>query len=337
MSNKRDYYEVLGVKRDASADEIKKAYRKLASKHHPDKGGDTTAFQEIQGAYDVLSDEQKRQQYDQFGHSFNQQGGGHYHDPFAHMREHFRQHFEQQREVGPDLQSLVDVTLEEVAEGTTKTVTYRRPEKCATCDGTGAKPGTDIKICQHCGGVGHVMMRQGPMQMMMTCPHCRGAGKVIEEHCPDCHGQGMFAQTKTLEVKIPAGVEHGQNIRLNNQGGYGPDGYGNLFVRVHVKPHSVFTREGNTLWMDLTIPFEQAILGGGSIIKPLTGNELSIKIPAGTQPETVMRVANRGITTIQRKYPGDLLVRVKVTIPTTLTEAQEAAIKQYVDLKQKGE
>lgn len=336
MSNKRDYYEVLGVKRDASADEIKKAYRKLASKHHPDKGGDTNTFQEIQGAYDVLSDEEKRRQYDQFGHS--QPGGQQYHDPFAHMREHFRQHFEQQsRDIGPDIQTRVDVTLEEVALGCTKSVTVRRPAQCKTCDGTGAKPGTDVKNCTHCDGTGHMFIRQGPMQMMTACPMCRGAGKIVEEHCGDCHGQGVVPETKTLEVKIPVGIEHGQSIRIGGQGGYGADGNGSLFIVVNVAQHPVFTREGNTLRMDLVVPFEQAVLGGESIIKPLTGNELSIKIPAGTQPETVLRVANRGVTTIHRKYPGDLLVRVKVAIPTSLTEAQEAVIKQYVDLKQKGE
>lgn len=330
--SKRDHYEVLGVGKSASKDDIKKAYRKLASKHHPDKNpGDDKAkerFQEIQSAYDTLSDDQKKAHYDQFGHEGPQQHGR---DPFSHFHQHFHQNFNQP-EVGDTLLARTEITLQEAALGTKKEVCYARADKCNTCDGTGAKPGTDIDTCGTCNGSGIVSVRQGPMVMQMTCPHCQGQGKTIKDPCSDCHGQGVTRINETVEITIPAGIDHGQQLRVANKGSYGPGGYGHLVVQVIVKPHQTIERDGNTLRMTISIPFTTAILGGAEIVTPLIGDDISVRIPPGTQPGQVLRVAGKGIKTLQHKLEGDLMVTIRVTIPKDLTHDQKDLIQKYADL-----
>jgi len=328
----KDYYELLGVPRNASQDDIKKAYRKLASTKHPDKGGSTEEFQELQRAYEVLSDEGKRQQYNQFGAEFDQRGGGGGggFNPFdAAFRHHFHQH---QEPTGENMHSFVEVTLEEVATGVKKTVTYYRADICDTCDGSGAKPGTKIHKCPHCGGVGHVQIRQGPFTMMAPCPACHGAGEKIDEPCTDCRGHGMIRKQNSVEIDIPSGIEAGQQIRVNGAGGYGPGGYGALFVEIRIKAHDRFTREGNNLRLDVEIPFHTAILGGTGKVKPLHGDDITVKIPAGTQPETVLRVAGKGIKTLHNKNNGDILIRVKVKIPANIDGEFRTLIEKYAAL-----
>lgn len=325
MSSKRDCYEVLGIERTASASEIKKAYRKLASKHHPDKGGDKEAFQEIQSAYDTLSDDQKKAHYDQFGHNGPQQ---HSHDPFSHFHQHFNQHFNQP-EVGDNLLSRVEITLQDAATGTKTQVNYARADKCGSCDGTGAKAGTTVDVCGTCNGNGMVVIRQGSMTVQMPCPHCHGQGKTIKEPCPDCHGRGVVRTTETVEVTVPPGVEHGQQLRVHNKGSYGPGGYGSLIVQVLVKPHPTIERDGNTLRTTIEIPFTTAILGGEHIVSPLIGDDISVRIPAGTQPGQSLRVAGKGIKTLHHKLEGDLMILVKVKIPKDLTPKQKELIQRF--------
>lgn len=332
MSDKKDYYNLLGVQRDATADQIKKAYRKLASKHHPDKGGDTAAFQEIQTAYDVLSDESKRQQYDQYGHGFDQRGRQQQHDPFGHFRQHFDQHFNNRDEnpVGDSIRTVYNITLEEAYTGVTKTVHYNTADKCGTCEGTGAKPGTKVNKCAHCNGQGHVQIKNGPFVMMSSCPMCNGTGEKIEERCPTCHGHKLLPVQKTVELPIPAGIEHGQQIRAAGKGVYGPGGYGDLFIDIRIVPHGVFSRDDNMLRTTVEVNFYDAILGGEVIIKQLSGDEISVKIPSGTQPDTTLRAAGKGIKTLRRDA-GDMLVKVKVKLPTSLTEEQREIISKYVE------
>lgn len=333
----KDYYEVLGIKRDASQDEIKKAYRKLASRTHPDKGGDTAAFQEIQKAYDVLSDDQKKAHYDQYGDQPQGGFGSGYadpgyrgHDPFSRFHHHFSHHFQERHEqTGQTMATHVDITLEDVASGVKKTIDYTIPDQCDTCHGTGAKVGTTPEVCQHCGGHGQVMMRQGPMTMVTTCPHCQGAGEIIKEKCPSCFGHKMKALKKSVEVTIPAGIEQGQQLRIAAGGGWGPDGYGDLMIVVRIKHHTRFTREGNTLYTDVSIPVTTAILGGEITITTLQGTDISLRIPAGTQPNTTLRAAGKGIKTLQRKIEGDMLVKVIVDVPKDLSSEQKELIKQF--------
>jgi molecular chaperone DnaJ len=327
----QDYYEILGVKRNASADEIKKAYRKLASKNHPDKGGDTAAFQAIQRAYDVLSDDDKRHQYDRLGPDFDQRGAGgpgpNGFNPFEAMRQHFSQHFREP--TGENVHVYVDITLEEAARGVKKTVTYYRADNCDVCDGTGAKPGSKVTQCAHCGGAGQVMMKQGPFTVAVPCPACHGEGEHIEEECEACRGFGMVRKQHSVEIDIPAGVDVGQQVRVNGRGGYGPGGYGGLFVEIRIKPHATLTRDGNNLRTTVEVPFTTAILGGSATVKTLLDGDLSVKIPAGTQPETVLRVAGKGIKTVYNKNNGDLLITVKVKIPTNIDGELRTLIEKY--------
>lgn len=324
--SKKDHYEVLGIERSASADEIKKAYRKLASKHHPDKGGDKEAFQEIQSAYDTLSDDQKKAHYDQYGHNGPQHQG---HDPFSHFH-NFHQHFNQP-EVGDNLLTRVEITLQEAATGVKRQVEYARADKCGTCDGSGAKPGSTVDTCGTCGGQGMVTIRQGPMTMHVPCPHCQGQGKTIKEPCTDCHGRGVVRSQESIEITIPAGIDHGQQLRVHNKGSYGPGGYGSLMVQVLIKPHPTIERDGNTLRSTVEIPFTTAILGGEQVVTPLIGDDIKVRIPAGTQPGQILRVAGKGIKTLHHKLEGDLMITVKVTIPKEITPKQKEIIQQFLE------
>jgi molecular chaperone DnaJ len=330
--SKRDLYKVLGVAKTATQDEIKKAYKKLASKHHPDKeGGDTAAFQEISAANDILSDPTKREMYDIGGHDaangHHQHGGG--------WNQTFHQHFNQPP-AGENVVTVADITLEEAATGVKKVVTYRRVELCDPCNGEGAKPGTEIITCTTCGGKGQQTVRQGPYVMSMGCQSCGGKGKKPAEVCPSCNGAGARYGQGTVEVSLPPGVDTGQQLRVVGKGGYGPGGFGNLYVNIRIQPHATITRDGRHLYTTANVPFTTAILGGSINVATLLGPDVSMKIPPLTQPGVTMRVAGKGIKTVQNTTEGDFMVKVNVVMPTTITDEQKATIEKFVELSQEG-
>ena len=345
---KRDFYEVLGVNRDASDDEIKKAYRKLAMKHHPDRNPDhpkaEEQFKEVKEAYEILSDGQKRQAYDQFGHAgVDPQAGmgaggagmGGFADAFSDI---FGDIFGGGRAGGgrstvyrgADLRYNLEVSLEEAARGTDTRIRIPAMEECETCQGSGAKPGTQPKSCPTCGGAGQVRMQQGFFSIQQTCPKCHGTGRIIPEPCPGCHGAGRVKQQKTLQVKIPAGVDEGDRIRLAGEGEHGVNGgpAGDLFVQIHIKPHSVFQRDHNDLHCEMPVGFSTAALGGEIEIPTLDG-AAKIKIPAETQSGKVFRLRGKGIRGIRSSGLGDLMCHVVVETPVNLTERQKELLREF--------
>ena len=332
--SKRDLYEVLGVAKTATQDEIKTAYKKLASRLHPDKNPDdptaTAKFQELSTAYDTLSDANKRQMYDIGGHDAanGHQGGG----GWGHT---FHQHFNQPAP-GENVISVVDISLEEAALGVKKSVKYNRVEQCTTCEGNGAKPGTPIIACKSCNGQGQRNVRQGPYIMTMMCPDCRGEGKRPETVCVDCHGAGAANKPHAVEVALPAGVDNGQQLRVTGQGGYGPGGSGHLYVNIRILPHATITRDGRHLYTTVDVPFTTAILGGSINVAPLIGPEVSMKVPPLTQPGVTMRMAGKGIKSIQSPTEGDFMVKINVVMPTSITNDQKAAIEKFVELSAQG-
>lgn len=334
MVVKKDLYEVLGVSKTATQDEIKKAYKKLASRLHPDKNPDdptaTAKFQEISAANDILSDPSKREMYDIGGHDAangQQHGGG--------WSQTFHQHFHQQPS-GDNVVSVVDITLEEAATGVKKIVTYRRVEVCDTCDGDGAKPGSEMITCTTCNGTGQQTVRQGPYVMAMTCQSCNGKGKKPSAVCPSCRGAGAKNGMGEVEVSLPPGVDSGQQLRVAGKGGYGPGGPGNLYVNIRIQPHTTITRDGRHLYTTINVPFTTAILGGSINVATLLGPDVSMKIPPLTQPGVTMRVAGKGIKTVQNPTEGDFMVKVNVAMPTSITDEQKATIEKFVELSQEG-
>ncbi len=314
---KKDFYEVLGVNRDASDDEIKKAYRKLAMKYHPDRNPDNAQaeekFKEAKEAYEILSDSQKRAAYDQFGHAGvdPQAGGGGFQGGaggFGGFADAFGDIFgdifgggggrggRSNVYRGADLRYNLEITLEEAAHGCEKQIRIPTMDECETCHGTGAKPGTSAKACSTCGGHGQVRMQQGFFSIQQTCPSCHGTGKVIPDPCRSCHGAGRVKSHKTLSVKIPAGIDEGDRIRLSNEGEAGQNGgpSGDLYIQVHIKQHSVFAREGNDLLCEMPISFTTAALGGEIEIPTLDG-AAKIRIPEETQSGKVFRLRGKGI------------------------------------------
>lgn len=341
--SERDYYEVLGVNKGDDAKTIKKAYKRSAMKHHPDrnKGNKKTAektFKEIQKAYSVLSDEQKRQAYDQFGHvgvngntggnPFGSSGGGGFGDIFGDIFGGGRQ--TQQNNRGANLRYDLEINLKEAAEGKTVQIRIPKGEKCDTCHGSGAKLGTNTKTCSTCQGVGQVHMQQGPFSVQQPCPQCRGAGQVLDSPCGDCHGQGVVRRQKTLSAKIPAGVDTGNRIRLTGEGEAGVRGgpSGDLYIEVHVKPHSIFERHGNDLYCAVPIDFSSATLGG-SIEVPILNGKLKIKIPEGTQTDKQFRLKGKGITGLQGSGTGDLICQVKIETPVNLNKKQKELLQKF--------
>ena len=345
MSKKRDYYEVLGVAKNAPEQEIKHAYRKLAMKFHPDKNqGDKGAeekFKEINEAYEMLSDAQKRSSYDQFGHAgvdpnHNHRAGsgagsGNFSDIFEDL---FRgNERRQQRRSGPrpgaDLAYNLEISLEEAVHGVEKQLRVPTHSHCKTCSGTGAKPGTSKNSCKTCQGHGVVRMQQGFFALEQTCPACRGTGEVISDPCHTCFGNGVVKETKTLSVKIPAGIDNGDRIRLSGEGEVGEKGgsRGDLYVQVFVKKHSIFTRDGQNLHMFVPFSFVQACIGGEIEIPTLEGNVL-LKIPAETQSGKVFRLRGKGIKPLRGGSTGDLLCEVQVEIPVHLTKEQKELLNQ---------
>lgn len=351
MANKKDYYEILGVARNASEDEIKKAYRKLAMKHHPDRNqSDKEAenkFKEVKEAYEVLSDSRKRSYYDQFGSAEPGMGGfggagidmGDIGNIFGDI---FGDIFggrggQARAQRGADLIYNLDLTLEEAVHGTNVQIRVPTWVSCKECDGSGAKKGTSPITCKTCDGQGQVRIQQGFFTLQQTCPTCRGQGKVISDPCPKCYGQGRVQEHKTLSVKIPAGIDSGDRVRLTGEGEAGVHGApaGDLYVQVRIKPHAIFTREGNDLYCEVPISFTIAAMGGELDVPTLDGH-VKLKVPAETQSGKLFRLRGKGVKAVRTSHVGDLLCRVIVETPINLTKEQKEILDQLSASLAKG-
>jgi len=364
---KRDYYESLGVAKNASEEEIKKAYRKLAMKHHPDRNQGEGAkeseekFKEAKEAYEMLSDPKKRAAYDQFGHAGvdpNMGGAGFRGGPggegFGGFAEAFGDIFGdifggqgqpggarrgggQQVYRGADLSYAMEITLEEAARGKETQIRIPSWEECETCHGSGAKAGTSAKTCPTCHGSGNVHLRQGFFSIQQTCPQCHGTGKIIPEPCVTCSGAGKIKKQKTLEVKIPAGINEGQRIALRGHGEPGLHGgpAGDLYVEIRIKQHDIFERDGDDLHCTIPVSVITAALGGAIQI-PTLGGEAEIELPEGTQHGKTFRLRGKGIKGIRSNYPGDLYCHIQVEIPIKLTEHQRKLLKELDESLKKG-
>jgi molecular chaperone DnaJ len=344
---KKDYYEVLGVNRDASEEEIKKAFKKLAMKFHPDRNPDNPkaeeSFKEAKEAYEMLSDEQKRAAYDQYGHAgvdpsmggggFGGFNSGNFSDAFGDIfGDIFGGARNQRSNVyrGADLRYNLEISLEDAAKGTETKIRIPVQISCETCHGSGARPGTSPVTCTTCNGHGQVRMQQGFFSVQQTCPKCHGTGKMVKEPCPTCHGGGRVKQNKTLNVKIPAGVDEGDRIRLSGEGEAGVNGgpTGDLYVVVHLKEHPIFQREGANLHCEMPISFSTAALGGEIEVPTLDG-AAKMKIPAETQTGSVFRLRGKGIKPLRSSEHGDLMVHVVVETPVRLTEKQKDLLREF--------
>ncbi|MDY6010785.1 MAG: molecular chaperone DnaJ [Duodenibacillus sp.] len=357
----QDYYEVLGVAKTATDDEIKKAYRRLAMKYHPDRnGGDKAAeekFKAVGEAYGVLSDPQKSAAYDRFGKAgvdpnaqggfggfggFGQQGGfGDFGDIFSEIFGGGRggQRRGPQMFRGADTSYTLEISLEDAVNGSKTDIRVPVWEECTSCHGTGCKPGTSKKTCPHCGGSGTINMSRGFLQVQQTCPYCQGTGEIISDPCPECSGKGRIRKTKTLEVQIPAGINHGQRIRLQGKGEPGVNGgpNGDLYVQILIEPHDIFQREGDDLHADLPLSFATAALGG-EVVVPTMDTEARINIPEGTQTGKVFRLRGKGVPNVHTKERGDLYVHVYVETPVNLSAKQKKLLKDFdAAVKEGGE
>lgn len=361
--SKRDYYEVLGVSKTATQDELKKAYRKLARKYHPDLNKDNAEaaekFKECNEAYSVLSDEQKRAQYDQFGHAAFENGGMGGGGGFggaggfggfggSGMEDIFDMFFGGQgsrggrsSKAGPqrgaDLRFDLEISFEEAAFGLEKEINLYRDEVCDHCHGEGAEPGSKVETCPECNGSGYVRFTQNTMFGQMVnerpCSRCKGEGKIISEPCKECRGKGTVKRNKKLKVKIPAGVDNGSRLRVSNEGEAGAKGgpSGDLYVYLYVKPHKFFERDGTTVLCEVPINIVQATLGADIKVPTLDG-QVTMKIPEGTQPGKVMRIKGKGIPSLRNSSRGDQLVRIKVVVPTKLSDKQKDALRKFADI-----
>ncbi|MFA6384114.1 MAG: molecular chaperone DnaJ [Candidatus Omnitrophota bacterium] len=375
MTTKRDYYEILGVNKSAGVDEIKKTYRTLALKFHPDrvpqeqKKEAEEKFKEISEAYAVLSDTEKRKMYDQYGHAGIDQryaqedifrgadfssifgnmsggGGGMFEDLFSDLgfdifggassRGGGRAGGSGRGRRGRDLEITVNITLEEAAAGIEKTITVPRYEMCATCGGSGAKPGTKKATCQQCHGQGRVVVSSGFFQLAQTCPKCHGQGEFIQTPCPECRGEARVRKTSNIKVKIPPGVDTGNNLRVRGEGEAGSGGRGDLYVIIDISGHPVFERHDNDILTHVSVSITKAILGGDISVPTLNGH-VEMKIPAGTQSGRVFRLKEKGIPDVHGRGIGDELVKVNVDIPVKLTAEQRKLIEEFARLSGEGE
>ena len=350
--SKRDYYEVLGLEKGASKEEIKKAYRKLARKYHPDVNKDTDApdkFKEAKEAYEVLSNEQKRAQYDQFGHAGSQQqgfggggfGGGFGGEDFGDIFDMFfgggRRRDPNAPRQGNDLQYTMVLEFEEAIFGKETDISIPKEEECETCHGSGAKPGTQPETCQHCNGTGQLNVEQntpfGRVVNKRVCHHCNGTGKEIKEKCPTCHGQGRMKKQKKIHIKIPAGIDDGQQIRVPGKGEAGANGgpSGDLYVVVQVKRHEFYQREGDHIFCEMPITYTQAALGD-EIEVPTVHGKVKLKVPAGTQTGKTFRLKGKGAPNVRGYGHGDQHVKIRVITPTNLTERQKELLREFNEL-----
>ncbi|MBL8443002.1 MAG: molecular chaperone DnaJ [Zoogloeaceae bacterium] len=349
--SKRDYYEVLGVNRDASPEDIKKAYRKLAMKHHPDRNPDNKAaeekFKELSEAYEMLSDPEKKSAYDRYGHAGvdpsmgagrgGQQGFDGFADAFSDI---FGDIFGGGQRGGrsnvyrgADLRYNLEISLEEAARGSEKTIRIPTVDECGTCHGTGAKPGTQPQTCPTCNGAGQVRVQQGFFSIQQTCPKCHGTGRIIPDPCTTCRGAGRVKGHKTLEVKIPAGIDEGMRLRHAGHGEPGVNGgpSGDLYVEIHIRQHPVFQREGDDLHCEMPISFTTAALGGEIEIPTLEGMA-RLKIPAETQSGRAFRLRGKGIRNVRSHAQGDLMCHVVVETPVKLTERQRELLREFEEV-----
>lgn len=348
---KRDYYDILGVAKNASDDDLKKAYRKLAMKYHPDRNPDSKEaedkFKEAKEAYEMLSDAGKRSAYDRYGHAGVDpssaagagMGAGSFADAFGDIFGDIFGAAGRQRGAGgggpqvyrgADLRYGMEVTLEQAAQGFDTEIRVPNWDSCEVCHGSGAKPGTQPKTCSTCGGAGAVRMQQGFFSVQQTCPTCHGSGKVIPEPCTACSGEGRVRSNKTLQVKIPAGIDDGMRIRSSGNGEPGLNGGppGDLYVEIRLKPHAIFQRDGDDLHCELPIPFTTAALGG-TVAVPTLGGEAEISIPEGSQSGKTFRLRGKGIRGVRASYPGDLYCHVSVETPVKLTDDQKSILRQF--------
>lgn len=351
----KDYYETLGVGKEASADEIKKAYRQLAKKYHPDMNKDDPSaadkFKEVNEAYQVLGDEQKRQQYDTYGSaafdgSAGGYGGGSYQGGFGDFGgfgdifESFfggmggRQARRNGPEKGADIETETRITFEEAAFGVKREISINRREKCEHCGGSGAKKGTSRKTCPTCGGTGQRRAQSAfGMYTITTCPTCGGEGEIVEEACEHCRGTGYTNQLRKISINIPAGIDDGQIMTMTEQGHTGKKGgpNGDVYVHIRVKPSKVFRRQGADLYMDLDINFAQAALGDSLTVPTLTG-DVKYDMPAGTQTGTTFRLRDKGIKYLRQQKNGDLFVRVNIVVPRKLTDRQKELLAEFAGM-----
>lgn len=345
---KRDYYEILGVAKNASDEEIKKSYRKLAMKYHPDRNPDSKAaedkFKEAKEAYEMLSDPQKRSAYDQYGHAgvdpnaggFGGAGGGGFADAFGDIfgdifgasaggRNRGAQMYR-----GADLRYTLEITLEQACNGYDAQIRVPSWDNCQPCSGTGAAPGSKVETCPTCAGHGQVRVAQGFFSMQQTCPKCHGSGKYIPMPCMSCKGSGKIKQQKTLEVKIPAGIDDGMRIRSSGNGepGINNGPAGDLYVEIHIKSHSLFQRDGDDLHCQIPVSFATAALGGEINVPTLSGSA-NFSVPEGTQSSKTFRLRGKGVKGIRSSYPGDLYVHVVIETPVKMTENQKDLLRQF--------
>lgn len=348
--SKRDYYEVLGVAKNASDAELKKAFKRLAMKFHPDRNPDDqeaeSKFKEAKEAYDVLSDAQKRAAYDQFGHEGVAAGGGGF-GGFGAGGASFSDIFGDvfgdifgggfagggggpRARRGADLRYNLELSLEEAVQGTSVKIRVPTSVECTDCGGSGARKGSSPTTCTTCNGIGQVRMQQGFFSLQQTCPKCRGSGQIIEDPCPTCHGQGRVQEQKTLSVKVPPGVDNGDRIRLSGEGEAGEQGApaGDLYVQISVKPHPIFERDENDLFCEVPIGFVTATLGGELEVPTLEGR-VKLKIPAETQSGKLFRLRGKGVKSVRGGPPGDLICRVMVETPVKLNSKQKELLREF--------
>jgi len=360
MATKQDYYEMLGVGRNATDDELKKAYRKMAKKYHPDvKPGDAAAeakFKELSEAYSVLSDQGKRRTYDQFGHAaFEQGGGGGFHGSmdmsdilnsvfggggmdFGDLFGGGGSRTRPKARRGADLQMRITINLEEAIFGTKKEINLQSYDTCGTCKGNGAKPGTNPETCKRCGGAGSERIQQqsilGIVTRVVPCNTCKGEGRIIKEPCTTCRGQGRVRTTKPIEVSVPKGIDNGQSIRLTGKGEAGEKGApaGDLYIVVAITPHKLFRREGSHLHIDVPITFVQAALGDEISIPTLDGREEKYNVKPGTQPGAIVQMRGKGAPNVHNpNQVGDLIVKLNVTVPSQMNEKQKEKLRAFND------